>query len=354
MDKKIISMKTQGFANILMIILATVLIGGIGYVVLEKSSLVERFGLVGPAIPSPTSSPTTSLTEIMADAILETINKNTVQITKEQVWNGFDMYNRQFKNGVAEGGKDSLGDELPYIGLGSGGSGSYDGLIFADLDGDNLLEALVPGRVVRASSGGELYVFKNFNGIAKIVDTVGFGKQNGKIISIYNNTFVVLIEGVGYPTIKETYKFISGKLVKQAKTEADIELAKEVLVSYFNLLNERQYAEALQYHGSGYEYLQYWNPDMDINDHVGLIKSGCEVNGLNCLKIKTILSQNEISPTEFSFVIQFVNKDGTTFGIGLCCGATEETPEPPKTDFKYTVKKTGTSFLVVDSPRYTP
>lgn len=133
----------------------------------------------------------------------------------------------------------------------------------------------------------------------------------------------------------------------------DIVVAQDVLIKYFDLLNSKEYDEAIKYHGSGYSVLEYWNPNTDVNDYASLLKHGCESNGLRCLKIKNVISRQQISSTEFNFVVQFENNDGSLFEQGPCCGATEE-QMPTKTDFGYKVKKIDDLFLVMTGPIYTP
>lgn len=76
------------------------------------------------------------------------------------------------------------------------------------------------------------------------------------------------------------------------------------------------------------------------------------MNGLKCLRIGTILREEEVSPTEFRFAVEFMNDNGTIFERGSCCGTEEE--EPPQTQFCFTVKKVDDSFLVQDLPVYVP
>jgi len=141
--------------------------------------------------------------------------------------------------------------------------------------------------------------------------------------------------------------------IVQPTTKTDIELAKEALTSYFSLLNGKQYSEAIEYHGSGYKVLQDWNPNIAISDHVALIKNGCEVNGLQCLKIKSVINQQQVSSGEFKFTVQFANSDGTLFERGPCCGLTEE-QMPTTTSLEYVVKKVNNNFLVTTGPVYIP
>lgn len=142
---------------------------------------------------------------------------------------------------------------------------------------------------------------------------------------------------------------------KQTETKqvikTDTEISREALVSYFDLLNKKQYSDAIKYHGSGYDYLKDWNPGLKSGDYESLIKNGCEVNGLQCLKIKKILSQQKISETDFKFIVQFENNDGTIFVEEI---NENENRSSTKTDFEYIVRKINNRFLVITQPVYLP
>jgi hypothetical protein len=90
----------------------------------------------------------------------------------------------------------------------------------------------------------------------------------------------------------------------------------------------------------------------DEDDYATLFQRGCTSSGLRCLKIRTIVREEQVSPTEFSFVVEFINDDGTLFARGPCCGTEER--ETPQTQFCFTVKKVGDRFLVQDLPVYVP
>jgi hypothetical protein len=137
------------------------------------------------------------------------------------------------------------------------------------------------------------------------------------------------------------------------ETSLNLLMAKEALITYFSLLNEKKYSEAVKYHGSGYDYLWDWNPTIDRNNYSQLLKMGCEENGLKCLKIRNILEQQQVSPSEFKFIVQFSENDGTLFKRGSCCGSTEE-QQPTETDFEFVVRKKGENYLVVTQPVYVP
>ncbi len=136
-------------------------------------------------------------------------------------------------------------------------------------------------------------------------------------------------------------------------TANELDNAREALTSYFSLLHEGRYTEAIDYYGGDYEILRGWNPDADGDDYVTLFTLGCTANGLICLPVGNIVTEEQVSPTEFGFTVEFVNDDGTQFVRGPCCGATEE-EMPPQSEFTYTVKKIDDKFLVQELPVYVP
>ncbi len=135
-------------------------------------------------------------------------------------------------------------------------------------------------------------------------------------------------------------------------TPSEVQGAREALTSYFSLLHAGRYSEATHYYGGTYDILRDWNPDVDEDDYATLFKRGCTSNGLRCLRIRIIAREEEISPTEFGFIVEFINDDGTLFARGPCCGTEEE--EPPQTQFCFTVKKVDDRFLVQEMPVYVP
>ena len=133
----------------------------------------------------------------------------------------------------------------------------------------------------------------------------------------------------------------------------DLGSARQALIAFFSRLHDKRYNEAVEYYGGPYDVLRDWNPTVARNDYSTLFKNGCTMNGLKCLRIRTIVHEEQVSPTEFRFIVEFVNDDGTLFVRGPCCGTTE-TEMPPQTQFAYTVKKIEDRFLVQDLPVYVP
>jgi len=168
--------------------------------------------------------------------------------------------------------------------------------------------------------------------------------------NVTNITVVILLVALGAAGY-----FFFGKKAEQNTTSDDIALARQTLIEFFSFLNSGQYAAAERYYDDsddGYAILRDWNPNVAPENHVELLKAGCE-NQLRCLKVLSVLSERQTAPTEFTFTVQFVENDGTLFARGPCCGASEE-EMPTVTDFENIVRKKGNEFRVFGLPVYVP
>lgn len=132
----------------------------------------------------------------------------------------------------------------------------------------------------------------------------------------------------------------------------DTETARETLITFFSLLHDQRYSEAVNYYGGTFDVLRDWNPVV-ADDKAALFKSACTLSGLQCLTIRAILREEQVTPTEFRFIVQFANEDGSVLTRGPCCGATE-TQMPTQSQFPFTVKKVDDRFLVQEMPVYVP
>ena len=141
----------------------------------------------------------------------------------------------------------------------------------------------------------------------------------------------------------------------KAETSSEgLEKARNALTSFFDLLSQREYERAAELYGGDYQGLRDWNPLLDPQDHATLLTNGCEMNGLQCLRVKRIVDEKVISLAEYHFTVEFMNQDGSLFVRGPCCGASE-TDMPPESQFAYTVFRNCTGeFLVVELPVYVP
>jgi hypothetical protein len=133
-----------------------------------------------------------------------------------------------------------------------------------------------------------------------------------------------------------------------------LEKARNALTAFFELLNQREYEQAAALYGGDYQGLRDSNPLLDPQDHVALLTNGCEINGLQCLRVQRIVNEKVVSPTEYHFTVEFMNQDGSLFVRGPCCGG-NAIDFPPESQFPYTViRNCAGEFLVLELPVYVP
>src|SRR3989338_7537737 len=176
-------MNQKGFANIVLIILVVVLAGALGYVMLvKKPASVEQPQTNNLQNSQSTTPPPSN------NAVVQNPPANISQLTKAQVLNGYDQCGIQFSNGEISIGYDKY----------------------------TQLEQTCSAAVSGASICGALYVFKNINGTARVVDSVIIGKENIKIVSVNKDVIVGKTDGaMGYTSTTKIYKFVNGKLIAQ-------------------------------------------------------------------------------------------------------------------------------------------
>lgn len=134
---------------------------------------------------------------------------------------------------------------------------------------------------------------------------------------------------------------------------SDSEKASQALNRFFSELSNGNYAEAADLYGGSYEVLTNFNPDLEANDHVSLWKSGCQINGLQCLTTRTITFNQLLDSGEYVFTVEFNDPAGNQFVLEACCG--EDPTTAPQFQFEYRVVKSGNGdFLVLDLPIYVP
>lgn len=126
------------------------------------------------------------------------------------------------------------------------------------------------------------------------------------------------------------------------------------IINFFVYLNHGKYEEAVKLYGGEYETLIYFNPDLDPEDKVGLLKRGCEQNGLQCLQLYSADLIARPSETEFVYTVTYRSSDGSQFVLGPCCGA-DETQMPPTKEFAVRVI-CGEQYpcQILDLPPYVP
>ncbi len=131
-----------------------------------------------------------------------------------------------------------------------------------------------------------------------------------------------------------------------------MDLARHTLLTFFTLLHDGRYSEAMLLFGGEYDTMREQNPEIPPEDYTALWQAACTRQS-PCLLVSRIVEEKIITQNEFEFVVEFVWIDGTLFKLGPCCGATEA-EMPPVWQFSYTVKKIDGLFKVMEGPVYVP
>ena len=138
-----------------------------------------------------------------------------------------------------------------------------------------------------------------------------------------------------------------------ASLTADTQTAKQTLIAYFDFLSRGEYTAVDALYGGDYEGLASLNPVLNPADHAALWENGCQINGLQCLAVRST-TLKEQQGRVFTFLVEFNNAAGSLFVLGPCCGASE-TEMPPESIFEFRVIKTvGGHFKVLDLPVFVP
>jgi hypothetical protein len=137
-----------------------------------------------------------------------------------------------------------------------------------------------------------------------------------------------------------------------APDSQDLDRARNLLVRYFKLLHDGYYDEAVKLYADGYDTLAEWNPDVPANHYGQLLASACELQ-LRCLEVRRVVRAKVASASQFDFVVEFSNEDGTLFKRGPCCGATEK-EMPTISQFAYSVEQRNGEMRVHGLPVYVP
>lgn len=130
--------------------------------------------------------------------------------------------------------------------------------------------------------------------------------------------------------------------------------AQAVLTEFYNAVNQGLFDRAVVLYGGSYEELAYFNPTIEPDDQVALLRAACEFNGFMCLPILDSTLVETHNEQNFVFEVTFANLDGSLFVLGPCCGADEETM-PPVSEFNVQVRcENETSCQVLDLLPWAP
>lgn len=153
-------------------------------------------------------------------------------------------------------------------------------------------------------------------------------------------------------------RFISSTLVvlllsSCATNTVKRDQAQQSLRVFFERLAQGEYEAAAEQYAGSYEILVSFNPDLDPDDHAALWQRGCQVNGLQCLTIRTATFKEVSEASDYIFIVEFNNLDGSLFELGACCGENPTTPLQSQFEYRVIEGEDG-QFRVPDMPIYVP
>ncbi len=174
------------------------------------------------------------------------------------------------------------------------------------------------------------------------------------------STFVINLESgsVRPPSVQDTWLYLPDQV------SADpIPMAALALQDFLNALSragsagqqEYTYEHAAAMYGGSYDTLIELNADIASGDHAALLRNACQVNGFQCLPLRSILSSSlrlEEGIPVVDFTVYLSTPQDGIFTLGACCG---DESGLPQSRFHFSVRQfeDGT-FRVLDLPPYVP
>jgi hypothetical protein len=143
-----------------------------------------------------------------------------------------------------------------------------------------------------------------------------------------------------------------GKTLQTEELNLMESVAMETLTQFFSYLHDGLYTEAARLYGGSYQELADMNSLIDPADYEALWENACKINGFQCLYIESIGPKSHTPPSEFTFLVGFMDDVGNTFRREACCGDTSTTQQEV---FEFKVQKAQDGgFKVMDLPVYVP
>ena len=174
------------------------------------------------------------------------------------------------------------------------------------------------------------------------LDTVGVSNPGKRSMIMFKKDFILI-------TIILAILLVGSCATNSEKQDQ----ALQVLQGFFEKLAQNEYDMAVAQYAGSYEILVSFNPDLDPDDYVALWQSGCQLNGLKCLTIRSATFTRVNEAGEFVFIVEFNAPVGSLFVLGACCG--EEPVTPSQSQFEYRVMESEDGqYRVLDIPVYVP
>jgi len=135
--------------------------------------------------------------------------------------------------------------------------------------------------------------------------------------------------------------------------QTEEELAKKTLINFFNYLEKGDFNNALKlFHQDDWGELDSFTILSEQGNKAKVLENYCNAVG-TCMKAEVLSVTAKKSNVQYSFVVQFIQGDGSVYVFGPCCGATEESM-PSQKQFTFEVKKIDGIYKVITPPLYRP
>lgn len=135
--------------------------------------------------------------------------------------------------------------------------------------------------------------------------------------------------------------------------QTEEELAKRTLINFFNYLEKDDFGNAVKlFHQDYWEQLNSFSVPSEQGNKAKVLENYCNAVG-TCMKAEVLSVTAKKSGVQYSFVVQFIQGDGSIYVFGPCCGVTEE-EMPSRKQFTFEVKKIDGIYKVITPPLYRP
>lgn len=142
-------------------------------------------------------------------------------------------------------------------------------------------------------------------------------------------------------TMRDSFKPI---IVSKAQ---DLAGAQAAVKGYLNALAEGRYDDAAALYGGSVEELHSWVPDTPADDVAAMLEQSCTNLVFQCLPVRAVDKGSAISAADWTFHVQFNNREGKVFSLQLPFSK-------PVSKFSFNVRKDGKRFAVTSLPLYVP
>src|SRR5680860_71113 len=195
---------------------------------------------------------------------------------------------------------------------------------------------------VKSYAGGSscgIYLQRNPASSGRCIVKVVYQEGNSTATKYFESSGTVNVETIGEISITD---------LNNSDATVNVQQAKNTLINYLNYLASGEYDKVSNLYATDYTALRSWNPGVNQANHSELFKRGCEINGLECLKLKEIV-KTEVDGNRVILTVKLVDPVSLS---GTYCAKGADLASACLSEFKMTVVNLGDDigYRVVDLP----